>query len=758
MSDKCPDTLDMFAEPASQPTPDQLQQQAKAYARKKFDFALKKGFKPAGLHCYTAAEGQPRYWKVRLNPPSKSGQLKIIIPFHWNGSAFAKGEPVHPEAGKPLYNLHGIAQADPAAEVWIVEGEQKADALNARGLIAATSGSSSSANKTDWQPLAGRTVRIWPDFDETLAGQEYAAAVATILTGIGCRVSILDVAAIQIEGQPLPNKGDVMDWLEMREAAGLSTSAADVLSLPLVPEVEPDQPDSGEGEPDSTQNARAREGDSGLEPEEPLSEQDELTRLATLDALEYDRQRGEAAKRLGIRPVTLDKVVKGLQAEQQRVEAGQAGLPVFLQAVDPWPEPVDGSGLLDELAAMVHRHIVCSDATAQAAALWIVFSWCIDAAQVAPIAVITAPEKRCGKTQLLTLIGKLCRKPIAASSITPAAFFRSIELWRPTLLIDEADTFMKDNEELRGVINAGHSRESAYVIRTTGDDHTPTSFSVWGAKAISGIGHLPDTIRDRAVLLELRRKQPHEIRDRLRYANPETWHRLKQQLSRWSIDHIGELSQARPALPDALNDRAQDNWEILLAIAQQAGGHWPDTAFKAAIKLEGAEQHSPSVNEELLSDIRDVFERTRQTRISSVQLVDYLTEDEEGPWATWNKGRPITPRQIAKRLSEFGIKSRQLRLGTVNNHGYEKEHFKDAFKRYLSANGNLSATTLQPFQHKGSSQFTNATDGNCVADEKTLKPLQGKACSVVAFGDTQQSQEAQNVVNSDPVSVGSMPL
>ena len=714
-----PNAQTITAKPTT-PTAAQVEAQARKVAAK----ALKDGFALLAVHEYTAADGQPLYWKIRAKHEGTGD--KFIRAFHWTGSTFKASEPAHPLEGKPLYALQHIAQADPAAVVWITEGEQKADALNALGLVATTTGGSSSANASDWQPLAGRSVAIWPDHDEP--GQKYAAAVASILQAQGCTVSVVNVASIQTEGQPMPPKGDVVDWLQQRTAAGLTTSAADVEGLPRdlwQPEPEP-QPEPA-----------------------PMDEQAELARLAALSPLDYDRQRGDAARALGIRPATLDKAVKGLQAEQ--AEADRAG--GFFEPVEPWPDPVDGAALLAELVAVVHRHIACKDSTAQAAALWIVFTWCIDAAQVAPIACITAPEKRCGKTQLLNLIGELCRDPMPASNITAAALFRSIELWKPTLLIDEADAFMKDNEELRGVINAGHSRKSAYVVRTVGDDHTPARFNVWGAKAISGIGHLPDTIRDRSILLELRRKEPHEKRQRLRHADADQWQRLKQQLCRWSTDHMGSLSQARPELPEALNDREQDNWEPLLAIADRAGGDWPQLARRAALSISGAEQHSPSINEELLSDIRDTFERTRQARISSAQLVDYLTEDEEGPWATWNRGKPITARQLATRLGDFGIVSNTVRMGSTTAKGYRVEQFNDAFRRYLPKHPVQSVTTSQPLQDKACSDFKSVTCGKSVTDKKTLKPLQGGACDVVTDRNPLSGQHAQNgeaVTDSPP--------
>jgi putative DNA primase/helicase len=164
----------------------------------------------------------------------------------------------------------------------------------------------------------------------------------------------------------------------------------------------------------------------------------------------------------------------------------------MFRIVEVWPEPVNGAALLDELVAVIHRFIICDRDTAIATALWCVMTWLIDRFQVAPLAIITAPEKRCGKSQLLSLIGRLSNRPLVASNISPSAVFRVIEAHRPTLLIDEADTFMRDNEELRGVINSGHTRQAAYVVRCVGDEHEPVQFSTWGAKALSGIGHLVD--------------------------------------------------------------------------------------------------------------------------------------------------------------------------------------------------------------------------------------------------------------------------
>ena len=198
------------------------------------------------------------------------------------------------------------------------------------------------------------------------------------------------------------------------------------------------------------------------------------------------------------------------------------------------------------IASTVRRFIVCDAETADAVALWVAMTWFMDVVQIAPLAVITAPEKRCGKSLLLFLLGRLSCRPLTASNISPAALFRCIDAWNPTLLVDEADAFARENEELRGLLNCGHTRDGAYVVRTVGDDHTPRKFNTWGAKALAGIGKLADTLMDRAIVLELRRKLPHEQVERLRHAEPDLFETLAEKLARFAEDYRDEVRQARP--------------------------------------------------------------------------------------------------------------------------------------------------------------------------------------------------------------------
>lgn len=670
----------------------------KQAARRLAASAIRNGFKPQALHEYHGQDGMPLFWRIRLKHPD-SGE-KWIRPMKLNGQGYVLGEPEYPN-GKPLYHLDELT-ARPADGVFVVEGETCADALAKPGLLTTTSGGAGSAEKADWSILSGRSVTIWPDNDE--AGRHYAEAVADILLGLGCTVRMMDVAALN-----LPPKGDAVDWLAIHASA----TAEDISALPRM---------AMPGPLETHQDTQAAEGMSPTAPEQetppdenPTDDKAALEWLSTLSPLEYDRVRKEQAKALGVRESTLDKMVADL-----RRDSNDAGLD--FADVDPWPDPIQPAALLSEVADTVVRFIICQPETAHAVALWVAMTWLMDVVQVAPLAIISAPEKRCGKSLLLFLLGRLSYRPLTASNITPAALFRAVDAWRPTLLVDEADAFVKDNEELRGLLNCGHTRDSAYIVRVVGENYTPTRFNVWGAKALAGIGHLADTLMDRAVTLELRRKLPHESVERLRYAEPGLFDDLAAKLARFAEDHRDAVRRARPELPASLNDRAQDNWEPLLAIADVAGGQWPAQARKAALKLSGVDSPTMSIGTELLADIQEVFEHKRVDRISTADLIAALCDDDEKPWATYNRGKPLNPRQLSRRLAEYGIKSTTIRINYGTAKGYLLEWFEEAFSRYLASPPSTSVTASQP-SNDGALRVTDRK--NVTVTEKQSVTLEG---------------------------------
>lgn len=460
-----------------------------------------------------------------------------------------------------------------------------------------------------------------------------------------------------------------------------------------------------------------------------------IKRLAELSPLQYDCVRRAEARALGVRPATLDAAVKAARKENETDE-----LP--FDETEPWPDSVDPATLLREIVAVIQRFIVCSEEVAIATALWIVMTWLIDVIEVLPLAIISAPEKRCGKTLLLNLMAKLSAKPVTASSISPAALYRTIELWHPTLFIDEADACIKDNEELRGVLNSGHTKGSARVLRCVGDNLVPTYFSTWGAKAISGIGYVADTLMDRGIVLELHRRLPHEKVDRIRNAEHSLFDTLRSKIVRFADDYGEEIRNARPPLPRNLNDRAQDNWEPLLAIAMVAGNDWLQSAIAAALKLSGGESDSQTIGVELLSDIQKVFEARGEEKIFTEDLIKALCADDERPWTTYNRGgKGITPRQLAAKVKKYGVLSKSIRIGSSTAKGYMLEQFHDAFMRYVVPPPENIRHTSQPAATKDSGDFASVTPSFSVTDEIQPKCLNILSCDVVTDEITPSCEE-----------------
>lgn len=388
---------------------------------------------------------------------------------------------------------------------------------------------------------------------------------------------------------------------------------------------------------------------------------------------------------LGVRVTTLDAEVEKARRKLAGDGNDSQGEAVLFPDIEPWTEPVDGAELIADLVEAIRRYVVLPEHAYVALGLWIVFTHAISSANVAPILAITSPVKRCGKSTVLAMLGRLVLRSLPSGNITAAALFRAVEAWAPTLLIDEADTFIWNSDELRGVLNSGHTRESAFAIRTVGDDHEPRKFSTWGAKAIALIGNLKDTLADRSIEVALRRKLPGERVEKLRHADPELFRTLARRCARFAADHAEAMRAARPSMPEGLHDRAQDNWEPLLAIADLAGGPWPRQARAAAKALsEGQEADTDNIRVQLLADIRKVFDSENCDRLRTIELITELLALEDRPWAEANRGNPISARWLAARLRPFGIVPGSKRKGEDTFKGYVRDQFADAFRRYLS--------------------------------------------------------------------------
>jgi len=399
-----------------------------------------------------------------------------------------------------------------------------------------------------------------------------------------------------------------------------------------------------------------------------------VERLAHLPILERYLIREPESEKLSISPAELEYFIKiKLNESTTEQETGNNGTPALMNPDD----------LAQCIKMIVNQYTVLEEEDSIAITLWIIFTWLHEHASFSPILNISSPEKRCGKTTVLTVLTKMCSQPMLASNISPAALYRVIEKDHPTLVIDEADTFVSNSSDLRGIINSGHSPESAYVIRCTGDSHDAVPFSTWCPKVFAGIGDLPETVMDRSIIIEMKRKLPSQKIDGIRRTDSHLFEAIQEQLALFSSSIADDFKGYTPDEISELNDRANNNWEPLLGIAYLLGDDWLEKANISALKLSVSQEDTLSSGEELLTDIYKVLLTFNSATVATKKLIAFLCEDDERPWEHWNKGSNITAAQLSKMLKPFHIKPSQFRAGNKQMRGYHCNDFSDAINRYV---------------------------------------------------------------------------
>jgi putative DNA primase/helicase len=579
---------------------------------------------------------------------------------------------------KIMYRIDDVRRAISEDRVIaIVEGEKDADTLWHVGIPATCNahGASEPGKKPKWLRahsayLAGADLVVLNDNDP--AGYEHTEAICKQSAGVAKRIRRLDLA---LHWPEIPKGGDVSDWLDQ----GHTREELDALI-----EAAPDYVSAGPS------------GEASASEAPPIYDDAEIARLAKLSMLQYEKERKVAAEKLNVRAPILDRLV---DAERDKLGLNQddddkQGRAVSLPEPEPWSEAVDGAELLDGLATAVRRHVVLSDTGRDAAALWTMHAYLVEIFPISPRLGVVSPTKRCGKTTLLDVLGCLVLRPLPTANVTAAALFRVIEMYHPTLLVDEADTFIRDSDELRGVLNSGH-RKGGQVLRTVGDDYEPRAFSTYGACAVALIGQLPDTLNDRAVAIELKRRLKTESIEPFRIDRAGHLNVLARKSARWAADHATRIGEIDPAVPEGIINREADNWRPLLAIAEAAGGDWPERARRAAEAAHsaGGEGEAAPI-EALLGDINGIFAEKGiraeegEDKITSADLVEALVKIEGHPWAEMGRARkPLTQTRLARMLKPLGIAPAKIRVADKTPNGYLATLFDDAFARFCPEGG-----------------------------------------------------------------------
>ena len=363
-----------------------------------------------------------------------------------------------------------------------------------------------------------------------------------------------------------------------------------------------------------------------------------------------------------------------------------SGSSTLFSEIEPWEDEVVLGNLLNVLAGTFKKYLVLPPGASDTLALWVVFTYCFDAFDIFPYLNVTSVSKQCGKTTLANVATALVHRPLSCSHATGPALFRVIEASQPTLVIDEADTFLKNNPDVRGILNSGHTRGGGVLrcVEVSGQQEV-RFFTTWGPKIVLGIGRLDDTLEDRSIILPLKRKTPDETVESFRIT------RLKQNLSdyprqmaRWAEDNFSALEESDPEMPDLRSDRGKDNWRPLISIADLAGEEWAERARKSAELIDGAtgQTEDQDKNVSLVQDCFQIIKAEADHKCHSKPLAVALNERVNRPWGDWNHGKGLTANTVAKRLSGFGIKPKKVRRGTKNLQGYELSAFEDAIKRY----------------------------------------------------------------------------
>ncbi|MDB2414889.1 DUF3631 domain-containing protein [Rickettsiales bacterium] len=401
-------------------------------------------------------------------------------------------------------------------------------------------------------------------------------------------------------------------------------------------------------------------------------------------------------------------------------------LPPYQHDPEPYFMNVEGDFLLSEISDTIRQYVGLSFAAADAIALYIVYTHRYKLFPISPKLAIISPQKRCGKTTLLSIISKLVRRPLSASNITQSAVYRVIDAFSPTIIIDEADTFLRNNVELNGIINSSHSIDMSYVIRSDGENFETKAFNTFAPIVIASIGKLKGTLLDRSVVIPMQRIKRTDKLEKFRSIYlTEEFLDIPGKIERFWEDNLEYFKESMSVtdkkladLPESISSRAIDNWLSLCTVAEIAdsGGDWPERAIRAMMELSsGDNTDDNSISIQLLSDVRLIVNDYPNDKIPTQELITKLKEIEEAPWLTYSNGNPITDRNIAGLLSPYGIKSKSIRTGDKTHKGYEFKSFNDVFERYLPS---LSVTEKQPSISGTFQDPTSGTDTYTVTDKE----------------------------------------
>jgi hypothetical protein len=319
---------------------------------------------------------------------------------------------------------------------------------------------------------------------------------------------------------------------------------------------------------------------------------------------------------------------------------------------------------------------------------------------------------------------------------------------RRTLLLDEGDAFLSENEVMRNVLDGASDIDTSTIALSikSGDEWVPTELNVFVPIVIASIGTLRrmQTIEDRSIPIHLKRATPAELKRLAKGRRREldaVLGPIAEKCARWAADNAEKLKGARPELPDGLSGREMDKWEGLIAIADLIGEEAGKAARLAATEVSGAHDADMSIGVLLINDIRRLFDTKNLDKVSSQTLSEELALLEDRPWAEYGEPKPISKNQVARLLRPFEVKPHTVRLSEdLTLKGYERDDFRDAFERYPADPKNVDSPILgTPDRNTVTTQravgrngdFQTATGNPCGGLKNGTFPYGEKGCDGV---------------------------
>ena len=708
------------------------------------------------IYDYRGADGKLKFKVAKLPPKDgRDKDFRALAPRKKDGvKGWLWKQPLAKD--RPLYRLPELLAADPSQQVMVVEGEKCVHAvLEAFPKVVVTTWShgSKSWRFSDFSPLYGRDVILVSDADE--GGRKAMTSIAEVLAQHqpkDLRVAMPlgdtgDDIADEIEKGGAarakkwlkglakdyePPKPEVADAPDSGKAAD-KTSVGGTADAPNQSEASnaPDTPDVGEianradaaagGAPDTLGVGESRgTADMALDGNwiEALLEQaktapgapfephnlEKIRQLMHDNMAAWENLRADLRDKTKVRIGKLDEALKR-KNEDEAPSRSQGKLLVWRDD-EPWEENVDGAELLNKTSALFRRYIQMSQEQADALAVWLPYSWIHDKWVTSTFLGITSATRRCGKTTLTSILKALALRPISISTHTTSpALFRTIEKYSPTVIFDEIDRYIHTDSYLMGLLNGSHEKDGAFALRMIkdNDDFEPGTFDTWCPKILAGIGAFPSTIRDRSIMIKLKRRSQ-SLGEMQFWGDRDESEigEIRQKLARWTKDNIGSIYRKRSTLefPSGFHDRARDCWAPLITIGEQVGGDWAGSdgrVWRACETITATTKDDTDIGEMLLEDIRKVFHQANDrpylpTGSNEKDLfynkvvpgiLPTLIAMEGRPWQEYTRDRrPLTPSGLAKRLKPFDIAPTTIRINETTAKGYKLEDFVPVWERY----------------------------------------------------------------------------